>query len=265
MVSLAPDVGEQITEESPPPGTTTVDSKTGIELAYIPAGSFTMGSPASEEGRASDETQHQVTLTKPFWMGTTEVTNAQYRRFVEATGHREPPKWGRNLVTNLPSYPVVGVSWDDAVAYASWAGMSLPTEAQWEYAARAGTTTRYWSGDSEADLERVGWYRGNSGLELHAVGGKPANAWGLHDVHGNPWEWTADWEGDYPSSPQTDPTGPATSPGRWFGRVVRGGCQYDSPDLVRAARRLSYAPEPVGGDRVDPELRRIDGLPVHAV
>jgi len=144
----------------------------------------------------------------------------------------------------------VGVSWDDAVAYASWAGMSLPTEAQWEYAARAGTTTAYWSGDSESDLARVGWYRGNSGLELHAVGGKPANAWGLHDVHGNPWEWPADWEGDYPSSPQTDPTGPATSPGRWFGRVTRGGCQYDSPDLVRAARRLSYAPEPVGGDRV---------------
>ena len=161
---------DEATEESTTPGTTTVDSKTGttmtdsktgITLAYIPAGTFLMGTPAGEEGRQSDETQHQVTLTKPFWMGTTEVTNAQYRRFVEATGHQEP-KDSEYSDYNIPNHPVVGVSWHDAVAYATWAGMSLPTEAQWEYAARAGTTTTWWSGDSESDLARVGWYDGNS-------------------------------------------------------------------------------------------------------
>ena len=176
--------------ESPAPGTTTVDSKTGITLAYIPAGTFMMGSPAGEEEGEADETQHKVTLSKPFWMGTTEVTNAQYRLFVEATGHREPEDSEADY--NRPNHPVVGVSWDDAVAYASWAGMSLPTEAQWEYAARAGTTTRYWSGDSESDLARVGWYSGNSDYSLHDVGEKPANPWGLHDVHGNVSEMCAD-------------------------------------------------------------------------
>jgi formylglycine-generating enzyme required for sulfatase activity len=160
-------------------------------------------------------------------MGTTEVTNAQYRRFVEATGHREPSLWWDTSDYNRPNQPVLGVSWYDAVAYASWAGMSLPTEAQWEYAARAGTRTRYWSGDSESDLARVGWYTGNSAVEGQPmdVGEKPANPWGLHDVHGNVWEWTADWYGDYPGSSQTDPTGL----GSGSYRVYRGGGWADSP------------------------------------
>ncbi len=246
MLSREPDVEEQApdesseesTEESPPPGTTTVDSKTGIELAYIPAGTFTMGSPAGERGRGDDETQHQVTLSQPFWMGTTEVTNAQYRRFVEATGHREPKYWD-DLAYNAPNQPVVRVSWNDAVAYASWAGMSLPTEAQWEYAARAGTTTTWWSGDSESDLARVGWYDGNSDDSLHAVGEKPANAWGLHDVHGNVWEWTADWYGDYPGSSQTDPTGP----GSGSYRVARGGSCFSGAGLTRVAFRYYDVPD----------------------
>ncbi len=216
---------------------TTIDSKTGITLAYIPAGTFMMGSPASEEGRRDDETQHQVTLSKPFWMGTTEVTNAQYRRFVEATGHRKP-KYRNSSRFNAPNHPVVGVSWDDAVAYAKWAGMSLPTEAQWEYAARAGTTATWWSGSTEADLARVGWYRGNSDLSLHAVGGKPANAWGLHDVHGNVWEWTADWYGDYPSSSQTDPKGP----GSGSIRVRRGGGWDNRASYARVAFRHNKQP-----------------------
>ena len=170
-------------------------------------------------------------------MGTTEVTNAQYRRFVEATGHREPKYWD-DLAYNAPNQPVVRVSWNDAVAYASWAGMSLPTEAQWEYAARAGTTTTWWSGDSESDLARVGWYDGNSDDSLHAVGEKPANAWGLHDVHGNVWEWTADWYGDYPGSSQTDPTGP----GSGSGRVARGGGWGSGASFSRVALRNDRGP-----------------------
>ncbi len=223
--------------ESPAPGTTTVDSKTGITLAYIPAGTFLMGSPTGEGVRGSDETQHKVTLSQPFWMGTTEVTNAQYRRFVEATGHRKPGEWV-NSKFNAPNQPVVGVDWNDAVAYAKWAGMSLPTEAQWEYAARAGTTTTYWSGDSEADLARVGWYKGNEGSSLHAVGEKPANAWGLHDVHGHVREWTADRYGEYPGSSQTDPKGP----GSGSGRVDRGGGWYYGASGTRVAGRLYYGP-----------------------
>ena len=223
--SAAPASGE------PAPGTTMVDPKTGITLAYIPAGTFLMGSPASEEGRGDDETQHQVTLSKPFWMGTTEVTNAQYRRFVEATGHKNPRYWDRSEY-NAPKQPVVGVSWNDAMAYAKWAGMSLPTEAQWEYAARAGTTTTWWSGSTEADLARVGWYSSNSDSSLHAVGEKPANAWGLHDVHGNVWEWTADWYGDYPDSSVTDP---APESGSY--RVLRGGGWYYVAGFSRVALR----------------------------
>jgi len=219
------------------PGTTMTDPKTGMELAYIPAGTFTMGSPASEGGRDEDETQCEVTLSKPFWMGTTEVTNAQYRRFVEATGHRE--RSDRNDPEfNAPNQPVVGVSWDDAVAYADWAGMSLPTEAQWEYAARAGTTAPYWSGPSEKDLARAGWYDRNSDSSLHAVGEKPANPWGLHDVHGNVWEWTADWYGAYPDSSQTDPRGPES--GSY--RVGRGGSWFHGASVARLAVRGANTP-----------------------
>jgi len=187
-----------------------------------------MGSPAAEEGRRDDETQHKVTLSKPFWMGTTEVTNAQYRRFVEATGHREPKFWSEPGA-NRPNQPVVGVSWNDAEAYGNWAEMSLPTEAQWEYAARAGTTTRSWSGDSWMDIDRVGWTDGNSGMALHDVGEKPANPWGLHDVLGNASEWVWDWYSAYyyVESPPTDPTGPVF-PSYMLGgaRVDRGGDWY---------------------------------------
>ena len=243
LLSPEPDVEKRATtesseESSPAPGTTMVDSKTGITLAYIPAGTFLMGSPDSEKDRSRDETQHQVTLSQPFWMGTTEVTNAQYRRFVEATGHRKPEYWD-NSKYNAPNQPVVGVSWNDAVAYASWAGMSLPTEAQWEYAARAGTTTRFWSGDSESDLARVGWYDGNSNAAAHPVAAKPPNAWGLHDVHGNVWEWTADWYGDYPGSSQTDPKGP----GSGLFRVYRGGSWNYLASFTRVANRFNYAPD----------------------
>jgi formylglycine-generating enzyme required for sulfatase activity len=226
------------------PGTTTMDPKTGITLAYIPAGTFMMGSPESEAEhweRGDDESQHQVTLSKPFWMGTTEVTNAQYRRFVQATGHREPGYWD-NSDYNRPNQPVVGVDWNDAVAYAEWAGMSLPTEAQWEYAARAGTITAWWSGNSESDLARVDWYGGyggNSDDRLRTVGEKAANAWGLHDVHGNVSEWIADWRGDYPSSSQTDPTGA----GSGSDRVVRGGTRSFMASDTRVASRNRSAPE----------------------
>jgi formylglycine-generating enzyme required for sulfatase activity len=227
-----------------------VHDRTGMVLAHIPAGRFLMGLPPTEEGLGSDETQHEVHITRPFWMAKHPVTNEQYDRFLaeqptrprllglfaRPKTHRQ--KYWDDSKYNAPNQPVVGVSWADAVAYAKWAGMSLPTEAQWEYAARAGTTTRYWSGDSESDLAAVGWYSGNSFASLHAVGEKSANAWGLHDVHGNVWEWTADWYGDYPGSSQTDPTGP----GSGSYRVGRGGCWGGDASSTRVANRSSNDP-----------------------
>ena len=127
---------------------------------------------------------HEVHLSE-FCMGRYPVTNEQYGRFLaENPGMPEPKYWGDRRL-NQASQPVVGVSWEDAVNYAKWAGLQLPTEAQWEYACRAGTTTQYYTGDTEEDLDRAGWYDGNSGGELHPVGEKEPNAWGLYDMHGN--------------------------------------------------------------------------------
>jgi len=180
---------------------------------------------------------HEVRISQAFWMAKHEITNAQYGRFITATSHRKPKYWEETAVI-VPDLPVVGVSWDDAVAYCNWAGMQLPTEAQWEYAARAGTTTRYWSGDSEADLARVGWYSENSGVGTQPVGQKPANAWGLHDMHGNVWNWTADRYAAYSASAQTDPTGPPTG----SHRVFRGGSWVDLALGARAAVRKWHEP-----------------------
>jgi len=119
------------------------------------------------------------------------------------------------------------------MAFCRKIGARLPTEAEWEYACRAGTTTSYHSGDSESDLARSGWYTGNSGSQTHPVGQKTANAWGLHDMHGNVWEWCADWKGDYPSGAVTDPTGPSSG----SGRVLRGGSwSYDALSCRSALR-----------------------------
>jgi formylglycine-generating enzyme required for sulfatase activity len=148
---------------------------------------------------------------------------------------------------------VVGVDWDDAVAFSTWAGGRLPTEAEWEYACRAGTRTRFWSGDGEEDLARVGWYGENSERRLHAVGEKPANPWGLHDMHGNVWEWCADWFGPYGAQPQTDPTGPERGAdlrlvnaegGRVHGpaRIARGASYLYDAGFARSAVRLPWHP-----------------------
>jgi len=221
-----------------PPSSNKLDTRTGIEFALIPAGSFQMGSPSSEQGRSFPEgPRHEVRISQAFWMAKHEVTNAQYRRFLAETSHRKPKYWD-DAAFIAPDQPVVGVSWDDAVAYCNWAGMQLPSEAQWEYAARAGTTTRYWSGDAEADLARVGWYSENSGIGTQPVGQKPANAWGLYDMHGNVWNWTADRYGAYPASAQTDPKGSPTGDHR----VFRGGSWVDLALGARAAIRMWHEP-----------------------
>jgi hypothetical protein len=207
-----------------------------------------MGSTTNELGRYDSETQHQVTLTQGYWLGKYEVTQAQY----EAVMGTNPSNWkGADL-------PVEMVSWYDATNFCAKltaieraAGRlpegyeyTLPTEAQWEYACRAGTTTALNSGKNLSDkyecpeMDEVGWYWCNSGDKTHSVGQKQPNAWGLYDMHGNVWEWCLDWYGEYPASSVTDPTGASTG----SNRVIRGGSWYSYAYGCRSARRDNYNP-----------------------
>ncbi len=224
-----------------------------IELVAIPGGKFWMGSSDEEIARLKRENaslaeyferespRHEVTLS-PFFMAPTPVTNAQYARFLEAIPSAAKPEHWADRRYNQPEQPVVGVSRKEAQRFCGWAGVKLPTEAQWEYACRAGTDTRYWSGDKESDLERVGWFDKNSGGALQSVARKPANPFGLYDMHGNVWEWCADWYGSYSKVPQQDPAGP----GGGSGRVVRGGCFWGDADWCRSAYRSWWRPSDRG-------------------
>jgi len=210
-------------------------------LVLIPGGVFQMGSPETEEGRCKREGPVHEVKVPSFYLGRYPVTNEEYGRFLVANkGMKEPEYWGDRRF-NQSRQPVVGVSWKDAQRYALWAGLRLPSEAEWEYACRAGTSTRYYSGDSEADLDRVGWYDKNSGNQLHPVGEKEPNAFGLYDMHGNVWEWVEDdWHGSYTEA-LLDGKAWVDNP-RSSGRVLRGGSWYDDPQDCRSASRLWIVP-----------------------
>jgi len=179
---------------------------------------------------------HPVTLTQPFYMGKYDVTQEQYQ---QVTGTNPSGFKGKNN-------PVEMVSWDDAQAFCkrlteqTKQAVRLPTEAEWEYACRAGTTSTYHSGDTEADLARVGWYYANSTNTTHPVGQKEPNAFGLYDMHGNVWQWCQDWYGEnyYGKSEAENPQGPAQ--GAY--RVLRGGSWYRHPLFCRSANRYRYYP-----------------------
>ena len=199
-----------------------------IDWATIPAGSFLMGSNLKEINRVSDETQHRVTLSG-FKMSKYEVTFEQYDAFCEATNRELPDEgWGRG------QHPVINVSWDDATDYATWMGCRLPTEAEWEYACRAGSTTPFNIGKSLSTIQAK-----IEGNETNEVGSFAANAWGLFDMHGNVSEWCSDWYGPYPSTAQINPKGPKTG----TGRVYRGGSWGDGANRSRAAYRSNSHPE----------------------
>jgi hypothetical protein len=178
------------------------------EWATIPGGNFLMGSP---EGTGYDDERpaHRVTLS-PFRLALYPVKNREYRRLVP--GHKGDD-----------DLPVVNVTWYEASAYAAWLGGRLPTEAEWEYAARGGSPHDYsaWDG-SPTTLDRVGWYRGNSGGELHPVGQLEPNPRGLYDMFGNAWEWVADWKGPYAQEEQADPWGPPAVAGAWYAVAATG-------------------------------------------
>ena len=216
-------------------------------MVWIKPGKFLMGSRADEPGRGSDETQHWVTLTKGFWMGVHEVTQAEY---VAVTGLANPSKFSSD--TNRP---VELVSWASAVAYCTalttterTAGRiptdweyRLPTEAEWEYCSRAGAqNSRFGYGDdlSASALSDYAWYSSNSSSTTHPVEQKRANAWGLMDMHGNVSEWCQDWYGAYPAGSATDPQGAAS--GSY--RIIRGGSWNESFAFARCAKRVGSGP-----------------------
>jgi formylglycine-generating enzyme required for sulfatase activity len=205
----------------------------GVELVQVPAGRFMMGSPKNEQGRDGDEgPQHEVRL-RSFWTGRYAVTNEEYGRFLEAYPDARPPgSWeDRNL--NQARQPVVGVSWNEARRFAEWAGGRLPSEAEREYAARAGSTYQFVVGDSMEALDRIAWH-GTSDSRPHPVGQKEPNAWGLYDVLGNVFEWCEDdWHGSYKGAP-ADGSAWANQP-RAAKRVMRGGRGFYEP-----ARRVAY-------------------------
>ncbi len=247
----------------------------GMKLVLIPPGRFTMGSPDDEPGHKPEEgPRHEVEISQPFLLGSHEVTVGQFKTFVEATDflteteklggslvwisaearHRRVPEmnWRNPGYEKTDNHPVVCVTWNDAQAFCRWLGAregrayTLPSEAQWEYACRAGTDTAYFYGDGEDQLAAYVWYVANSKGLVRPVGEKRANAWGLHDMPGNVWEWNSDgYQADYYRiSPRLDPTGGASGT-----RVMRGGSCRDTAPFGRSANR-GFVPPDVSNDLI---------------
>ncbi len=216
-----------------------ITNSIGMKLVLISAGTFTMGEPIEEETLLKNAPQYRVTISKNFYLGETEVTQQQYEKVMERNSSRFKGS----------KHPAENVSWGDTVSFcqklsglpvekAAGRLYRLPTEAEWEYACRAETTTKYCFGEDEAELGEYAWIEGNSKDATHPVGEKKPNRWGLYDMHGNVWEWCQDWYADYPRNAVTDPQGPLTG----TERIRRGGCWNNRPEYSRSAIRLWYDP-----------------------
>jgi len=235
-----------------------VNPQDGAEMAWMPPGEFEMGTPealAVPDGPADEQPVHRVRITAGFWMYRHEVTNEQYRAFRPSHDSGEY----RGISVNADRMPVASVDWDGAGAYCRWAGGRLPTEAEWEYACRAGQSRRHTWGDSEAQAGRyasvaditaqVRWsdfvvFDTDDGIAAAtAVGMFPPNDWGLHDMLGNVWEWCSDWYARdyYARSPVEDPQGPEQG----SLRVLRGGSWFSPPVQTRCTARFAYYPSDI--------------------
>ncbi|MBU0733325.1 MAG: formylglycine-generating enzyme family protein, partial [Proteobacteria bacterium] len=215
-----------------------------MKFVYIEPGTFMMGSPSSEPGRDDDERQHRVTLTRGFHMQTTEVTQGQWKAVMGSN-----PSYFKTCGDDCP---VEQVSLKDVQEFIQRLNQKedtnkyrLPTEAEWEYASRAGTETALANGriseldcNYDTNLDAMGWYCGNADKTTHRVAQKKANRWGLYDIHGNVWEWCRDRKGDYPSGHVTDPKGFSSGPYQ----VSRGGSYGGSAGSCRSANRNGESP-----------------------
>ncbi len=234
----SPPLTEQ--ENSQKSSLNTFTNSFGMEFVLIPKGSFMMGSPTSEAGRKEDEIQHRVTISNSFYLGKYEVTQGQWKAITGSlpNGMNElaPEFFGDNK-------PVIRVSWEETQDFISKLNAKsegkyrLPTEAEWEYAARAGSKTKFSFGNNENLLDDFAWFNDNSGGKIHDVGGKRPNAWGLFDMYGNVWEWVQDWYGNYPNTAQINPNGAASG----YARVNRGGCWYENANNLRSANRDNFS------------------------
>jgi formylglycine-generating enzyme required for sulfatase activity len=236
MVALASTGSSQAQTAAAPPKVYT--NELGMKFVWIPPGSFVMGSPKEEKQRNGNEIHHKVTLKKGFYMGVTPVTQEQWTEIME----KSP-----SMFVGEKNLPVDSVTWNNCQEFAKKLkekdkkAYRLPSEAEWEYACRAGTTTPFHFGDS-IDATQAN-FLGEAGagkdkekqplLKTSPVGSFPANAWGLHDMHGNVWQWCQDSFGEYPQKDVIDP--PPTTKG--LGRVLRGGSWFDNANCCRSASR----------------------------
>ena len=227
-------------------GDTFRDCATCPEMVVVPSGSFMMGSPADEQGRKDYEgPQHRVTISKPFAVGKYEVTRGQFAAFVDAIGYDAGSCWRNPGFTQTDTHPVVCVSWHDAKAYIEWLSTTgqnyrLLSEAEWEYVARAGTTTAYHFG-ATISPSQANYGKNNGGTT--EVGSYPANAFGLHDVHGNVWEWVEDCMHlrDYNGAPSDGSAWTSDrDDGEYHVRVLRGGSWAGNLSYLRSADRFDY-------------------------
>jgi formylglycine-generating enzyme required for sulfatase activity len=210
-----------------------------LEMVYIPPGEFDMGSPEAEKNRQLDEGPvRKVGISRGFFLGKYEITQAQWKAIM-----KENPSVFHGF-EDSDRRPVERVTWEDCQLFvkrlnARGKGVfRLPTEAEWEYACRAGSAERFpWGVDlAYSGLFEHAWFFSRSEGTSHPVGSKEPNAWGLYDMHGNVWEWVADWYGPYPSEPQIDPLGPESGQKK----VIRGGSWFNEPEALRSANRNAH-------------------------
>lgn len=258
LVSCEPIVEEKMSNNKP------LTNSLGMKFAYIPPGTYTMGSLLVKPGRDRDESQRRVTLSNGFYLQTTEVTVGQWRAFVQDTRFKTEAEtgggaciwtgsswekkggyyWDKPGFDQTEKYPVTCVSWNDAQAFVRWLNHKegqtyrLPTEEEWEYACRAASTTAFANGGiselecgRDRNLDAMGWYCGNSGEKTHPVARKKPNTWGLYDMHGNVWEWCQDCYSKYREG---------SSPGHY--RVTRGGSWSDRARYCQSASRGRRSP-----------------------
>ncbi|HBJ36832.1 MAG TPA: hypothetical protein DDZ51_19165 [Planctomycetaceae bacterium] len=225
-----------IKPDSPPHLAKSFVNSIGMELVLIPAGTFLMGSPSDEEGRQNDEVQHSVNIPQSYYLSNTQVTQGQWKSVMKTT-----PWKGQDYVKEGRNFAATYVNWDDAVSFCQILSAKesktyrLPAEAEWEYACRGGTTTAYSFGGNVKDASQFGWWHGNCGAEqyAHEVGLKRANPFGLHDMHGNVWEWCSDCYGDYPTISVIHTENVAGG----SDRVIRGGGWGGGAIFGRSAER----------------------------